>query len=387
MKDYRVFSFLKEIEKYDKVYLYGAGYVCRYFINYLGESIVCEAVECIFVSNETGNLSTIAGIPVYRFNERKIKENDLVITVIRDDEEIIKTLREKSVQNILPYYQIVPNEVDFAEEMIGEWNEQVRRYKDYFAKEKPLFKYLEIETVNRCNGECEFCPVNKNEKQRPYKKMSKDLFINIIDQLYKLNYDGLLALFSNNEPFLDERIEEFAAYAREKLPNAFIYIYTNAKMLTLERFRKIISNLNFLQIDNYNPEDGKTEKIIQIEKEVREKGLEKKLNYFEIDKSAIRYSRGGNSPNSSVKYTINACCCLPFVQMVVRPDGKVSLCCNDALGEHTLGDLTEQKLSDIWYSKKYDQIRDILVESRYDLSTCRYCNYIDRRDIWGKGSL
>lgn len=28
--------------------------------------------------------------------------------------------------------------------------------------------------------------------------------------------------------------------------------------------------------------------------------------------------------------------------MVVRPDGKVSLCCNDALGTMTLGDLTKE---------------------------------------------
>lgn len=34
--------------------------------------------------------------------------------------------------------------------------------------EFPLFKNIEIETINRCNGSCSFCPVNKKENQRPF---------------------------------------------------------------------------------------------------------------------------------------------------------------------------------------------------------------------------
>ena len=36
--------------------------------------------------------------------------------------------------------------------------------------------------------------------------------------------------------------------------------------------------------------------------------------------------------------------------MVVRPDGKIGLCSNDAFGQVTLGDLTSDSISDVWNS-------------------------------------
>ena len=52
----------------------------------------------------------------------------------------------------------------------------------------PLFNNIEIETVNRCNGTCSFCPVNKNQDPREYKKMPEELFKKIIKELKEINY-------------------------------------------------------------------------------------------------------------------------------------------------------------------------------------------------------
>lgn len=76
----------------------------------------------------------------------------------------------------------------------------------------PLFSSIEIETMNRCNGKCTFCPVNHDIDPRKFSRMSEPLFQKIIDELKTLNYSGRLALYSNNEPFLDVRIEDFARY-------------------------------------------------------------------------------------------------------------------------------------------------------------------------------
>lgn len=64
-----------------------------------------------------------------------------------------------------------------------------------------LFDHVEIETINRCNGNCSFCPVSRKSDTRKMAKMSRNLFVNIIDQLGDIDYKGKLALFSNNEPF------------------------------------------------------------------------------------------------------------------------------------------------------------------------------------------
>jgi sulfatase maturation enzyme AslB (radical SAM superfamily) len=116
----------------------------------------------------------------------------------------------------------------------------------------PLFVKLEIETINRCNHICTFCPVNKLDDTRPFKLMEQGLFLSIIRQLKEIEYSGSINLFSNNEPLLDDRIYEFCRITREALPNAFLSIYTNGILLTIEKFLKLIKYLDQLIIDNYN---------------------------------------------------------------------------------------------------------------------------------------
>lgn len=88
----------------------------------------------------------------------------------------------------------------------------------------PLFSSVEIETINACNGRCSFCPVNRALDPRTHIMMRRDLFEKIIIELQTLNYSGRIGLFSNNEPFLDKRIIDFAKYAREHLPYAYLYL-------------------------------------------------------------------------------------------------------------------------------------------------------------------
>ena len=104
---------------------------------------------------------------------------------------------------------------------------------DNHRDNKFVIQEIEVETVNRCNGICPFCPVNVNEPQRPYAKMSDELFKKIINELHDMDYNGTLSLYSNNEPFIDERIIDFYKYARKMIPNARLSIFTNGSLLTL----------------------------------------------------------------------------------------------------------------------------------------------------------
>ena len=349
-----------ELSKYERVYLYGAGYICSTFLKEIDFNIK-KHIEAVMVTNSENNKKFVEDIPVLKYSKDLISNKDLIIVMIADYEDVLKKLSMDNVKNIYLYSQWAPLTMGIDFEDIPRWNNEVKEYYKTQEKEKLLFKYIEIETVNRCNGSCSFCPVNRNEKQRKYHKMSRELFEKIVMQLSEINYDGLVALFSNNEPFMDDRIIEFAKYAKEKLPDAFLYLYTNAKLLTLEKFKEIMVYLDYMQIDNYEPEGGKASNVIEIEKYVEESQIKHKYNYFEIDKKAIRASRGGNSPNSRVKYIVNAKCCLPLVQMVVRPDGKISLCCNDALGENTLGDLNIESIEDVWFGEKYAKYRKEII--------------------------
>ena len=374
-------------DKYNRIYLYGAGYICKWFIGNFELNYIKKYITAILVTDLKENPKEIFGIPVIKYSDTIITSEDALIITIEYFEELETQLKKELMCDIFSFNQIVPYGIGIDSLSIVKWNIEIN---DYYKKQKEndlLFKYVEIETINRCNGECSFCPVNVNEPQRKYKKMSIDLFKKIINELADIRYDGLLALFSNNEPFLDDRIYEVAEYAREKLPDAYIYLYTNGTMLDENKIKKIINSLDFIQIDNYYPNEEKRLNIKKIEEYLKLSGNIKKYNYFEVDKDAIRLSRGGNSPNSGVKYTLNAACCLPLVQLVIRPDGKVSLCCNDALGEHTMGDISNNTILDVWFSSKYKSYRDAIMKSRKNIENCKYCNYIDRRDVWGKGKM
>ncbi len=248
--------------------------------------------------------------------------------------------------------------------------------KAFYDKGKePLFSSIELEVINRCNGECPFCPVNKHDDPRSLKRMDEKLFVKIIDELSKLNYRGRLALHSNNEPFLDTRIIDFAKYAREKLPKAFIYMYTNGTLLSMDKFMEIIPCLNRLVIDNYNDELKLHDNVEYIHQYCKEnKKLDRIVEIHVRKIHEILKTRGGQSPNNGKKKTLNMSCILPFKQLVIRPDGKTSLCCNDPYGKYTMADLNKMTLQEAWYSERYVRLRRELRKGRKGIRLCRYCD-------------
>jgi len=217
--------------------------------------------------------------------------------------------------------------------------------------------------------------VNKNDEVRPFAKMSQELFEKIINELHDLDYSGVLSLFCNNEPFLDTRLEAFAKIARERIPKARIEVFSNGTVLKLNRFIEIIPNLDLLVIDNYN-DDLKWHEPIKIIREYVKKNpeLKAKVKIRMRRESAMMSTRGGQAPNNDKKKTLPISCLLPFYHLVIRPDGKVSLCCNDAHGKYTLGDITEQSMKDVWYGEAYTKLRSQVRAGRSDIDLCKYCD-------------
>lgn len=238
-----------------------------------------------------------------------------------------------------------------------------------------LFNHIEIETINRCNGGCTFCPVSTKNDTRDYAKMSDELFFKIIGELEELKYDGRIALFSNNEPFLDDRIIDFQKYAKEHLPYARFHLFTNGTLLSLEKFKKIIPYLDELVIDNYNqkleliPNNKKIVEYCEQHNELKEKVT---VVLRKIDE--VLSTRGGDAPNANNVSYPEAKCVLPFKQLIIRPDGKVSLCCNDPLGKNTLADLNHESLVEAWNNAKFQMVRNCLSKGRKNWKHCEFCD-------------
>ena len=205
--------------------------------------------------------------------------------------------------------------------------------------------------------------------------MSEELFYSIIHQLSEIDYQYTVCFNLNNEPLLDKRIIEFIQNARKTLPKAFFTMYSNGSLFTEKHLEGILPSISILYIDNYHNDRIFTEPIKKILSFI-EKNPEhsEKLEINIVRKDAIRTTRGGLAGNRSRVYFLRSLCIYPFTQMNVRPDGKVSLCCNDALGKYTLGDLNKNSLLEIWGGEKYWDIRNKMLKGRHCLPMCKQCD-------------
>lgn len=134
---------------------------------------------------------------------------------------------------------------------------------EFKSKVLPLPWSIEVETINRCNNDCSFCPVNRNQEQRPFLRMSDSLLNKILDELHSIDYAGIVQLFSNNEPLMDKEIYSRYKVAREKVPNAYMLMMSNGIMIKTEHIDELLDNLDMLVIDNYSDD-------LQMIPEVRE---------------------------------------------------------------------------------------------------------------------
>ena len=247
-----------------------------------------------------------------------------------------------------------------------------KHLKNYF--DDPIISTVEIETINRCNNTCSFCPVSIDNERRQYCEMTVELFNKIIDDLAELKYSGFISLFSNNEPMLDLRIFDFMKYAKNKLPLAKHSLFSNGSLITREKFSTMVELLDYLTINNYNDDL----EVLPHLKWLTTDNIDEKdcaVRLMISKKNMIRSNRGGNAPNKKIETNFYSSCILPFMQMVIRPDGKISLCCYEAYGEVTLGDLSVQSISDVWLSESYREIRKkLLTFGRNSLNKCKNCD-------------
>ena len=92
----------------------------------------------------------------------------------------------------------------------------VRKAIDRWDNSNKLFMDIEIETINRCNSDCSFCPVNRKTDPRTLHLMDENLFLSIISQLSTICYCGTVCFNINNEPLLDRRIPDFITISSSK---------------------------------------------------------------------------------------------------------------------------------------------------------------------------
>lgn len=256
---------------------------------------------------------------------------------------------------------------------------------------------LQIETANICNNHCIFCP---HQKTNNHTIMPMELFKKIIDEAILLKPRRIVP-FLNGEPFLDPFIFERLDYIREKLPNTYLEIFTNATTITkpiIEKLKKY--NIDFINI-SVNAANKKTYKKItlnnlydkvvintiniiesNISKNVRvslvpigmkEIEIEQFKKFWKQYNCEVQINQVYNWHGDFGGHETNTIPCIRILShMTILADGRVNLCCMDT-GDYIIGDVNKQTLMEVWNNNEWMRWMHLQYK-RPMVKPCCWCN-------------
>ena len=255
--------------------------------------------------------------------------------------------------------------------------------------------HVQVQTINRCNRSCAFCPSQKFPRKLNF--MSLETYQRVLDELASLGFSGRFSPYLQGEPLLDKRMPELVAMARATLPRAKLLIQTNGDALTVELGLALFeAGLHKLIINYYDDAD----QFSRLQDLVREmvgrqsdlrfiKGSLARMNRSERpgqirreiaieDKTWWRADTAdnwaGNIPGGLTE-PLKKWCYRPFNQLYVHFNGDLVLCCCDWKGEVIFGNLTRESLSEAYSSPIATQYRENLNKKNRQMKLCDVCDY------------
>lgn len=268
---------------------------------------------------------------------------------------------------------------------------------------RPL-KLLQIESINRCNGNCVFCAVSYQKKRRS--DMSMDLFKKIIDDAVDLEPREIMP-FLNGEPFVDKTLIEKIQYINKTLPLTNVSLYTNGNLLN-EEIQKELEKVNIRYINfSINVMSNKDRQkvmglqlgdclnnIIRFKKNNSKTNISASIimNTSYISTTMIGHFRDFCKRNEIVPlfflesnwagktrkaYTIGETCHRLKDHVSILADGKVNLCCQDIDGQVNFGNIENYSLKEIWLSKEREHYYQMNEQGRRnELFLCNQCTSV-----------
>jgi len=303
-----------------------------------------------------------------------------------------------------------------------EWKKyRTKEYWDYRKQwiENPKNKivgnfpiHLDLETTSYCNLECVMCPrtilMNRglDYLKGEDKEISWELYKKIIDESSK---EGLKSIKFQylGEPLADSLIIKRIKYAKSKgiidtmfntnatlldrgtsqevLKSGIDNVFFSVDSIIPEKYEKIRVNANYDEV----VENIKTFMILKkaiyphintrISMVVLPGTTQKELNDFKDFwlpiVGTVGFDKWINHANlKEHKTNAGFICVQPFQRLLIKYDGTVSPCCNDALKEFPVGNVNYQTIKEIWKGNKIQQLRNAHVKGNYkDIDICKKC--------------
>ena len=251
---------------------------------------------------------------------------------------------------------------------------------------------VEINTTELCNRTCVFCP-----RHDPAVFPNRNLHLTvkgartIAEELGENQYSGKISFSGFGENLLNPDFPEIVKEFRFNLPMATIECNTNGDKLTEEYVDRLYrAGLDLLYINLY---DG-IEQMAHFEemlKNVRDDMYKFRMHWGDFEKHGlILNNRSGvidwvGIEETDITSLQGKPCHYPFYKMFVDWNGDVLFCSNDWGREHVVGNLLQQSLHDVWFSKPMTKIRKRLMKGDRSHSPCNKCS-VDG-SLFGKPSF
>ena len=272
--------------------------------------------------------------------------------------------------------------------------QEEKHWKKKSDELKPLDSILtvEINTTELCNRTCVFCP-----RHDPAVFPNRNLHLTvkgartIAEELGDNQYSGKISFSGFGENLLNPDFPEIVKEFRFNLPMATIECNTNGDKLTEEYVERLYrAGLDLLYINLYDGIEQMT-KFEEMLKNVREDMYKFRMHWGDFEKHGlILNNRSGvidwvGIEETDITSLQGKPCHYPFYKMFVDWNGDVLFCSNDWGREHVVGNLLQQSLHDVWFSKPMTKIRKRLMKGDRSHSPCNKCS-VDG-SLFGKPSF
>lgn len=310
-----------------------------------------------------------------------------------------------------------------AKSLVYKWNHWYY-YNSSLGKDKVSLRELNIEFNSTCNLRCKFCSLDF-DKPREY--MPADLLESILDQVVNdLRFANVqqLNLYNGGETLMHpKRLEMFELIGKKKREalaagKAFpkVLLLTNG-MLLREKLAKEILETNAVDVIQFSLDGGTPDKFEDLRvnakwkpfyenvktlhrlksemgADVQMKSITIVENEFPLniswmdaefkeiiglmDHYELRrlHDWGGEVELDGQKSKVvnKTGCMLLMHQMVLLPNGDVTVCCNDLNSKGVIGNLNNTSLFDVYNSSERREYLDKLNDGRKaELDLCKNC--------------
>lgn len=236
-----------------------------------------------------------------------------------------------------------------------------------------MFERACFESNAGCNfNKCWYCPQSVDPKENHL--MSDEVFQTMVEQLSKIGWRGFRGMFAPvffGEPtMLSSKLVDMMDFARQRLPQAEIHVFTNGILLTSDLYNQL-TRVGVDKIVLTRHQGASTRNIERLRSQIQPNKYKEKIWDRTLDDIKL-WNRGPVTiPPDRVLHLER--CPMATEQLTVDWRGNILFCCNDYYGSYQHGNIMERDILSIWKDPEFAKLRGEVKKGLYTLALCRNC--------------